>query len=352
MKLAVVGGGPIGLFTAISLANEGHVVDLYELGEWPKDKACGQGLMPSGMKLLKSLGIHFKENQDCFPFKGINYKDGPHSLKGLLPRTGFGIERKVLSQKLYQKALEKKNINLFSNSPVSNIYQNKDNVHFSVKDQLVSYDYVFSCDGLNSPLRKALDNRRVRNGTWRLGAREHFDIAPWNDSVEVYWCKGIEAYVTPVSANRIEVAFLWFEDVNLPKMKLRDALFDCFPELQDKLDDQNSLNDFKGHGPFCHQAKTEKVGRVYFLGDAYCFLDGITGEGISLGFKGSKIITENFTKWSLLPRLKFKLLYLHYSLMVNFALLLSYRKRIRRLIFGFFKSFPKGFDFLLKINDL
>lgn len=352
MKVAVVGGGPIGLFTAINLASEGHIVDLYELGDWPKDKACGQGLMPSGMLLLKGQGIYFEEKKDCYPFKGINYKDGSRSLNGLLPRTGFGIERKILSQKLYEKALEKKNLNLYPDSPVSDLYQTKDKVCFTVKDSKYSYDFVFACDGLNSPIRKALDNRKVRNGTWRLGAREHFDIAPWNDSVEVYWRDGIEAYVTPVSASRIEVAFLWFEDINLPKRKLRDALFELFPDLNLKLDDQRSLNDFKGHGPFCHQAKTEKVERVYFLGDAYCFLDGITGEGISLGFKGSNIIVKNFQNWSLVPRLKFKTLYLHYSIMVKFALFLSYRKRIRHLIFGFFKSFPKGFNFLLKINDL
>ncbi|MCR9205565.1 MAG: FAD-dependent monooxygenase, partial [Halobacteriovoraceae bacterium] len=216
MKLAIIGGGPIGLMTALYLERQGHTVDLFEKGSWPRDKTCGQGIMPSGIKMLNDLGIKFIEGEECRPFKGITYHDGSLTLKGLLPRKGYGIERKVLSQKLIKKIEEKSKIHLFPNTTVTETSNNFEAFKIKVNNEEKIYDYAFACDGMNSLLRKEHHNRQVRKGTWRMGAREHFEIPPWNDKVEVYWSEKVEAYVTPVSDNKVEVAFLWFEDA-LPK---------------------------------------------------------------------------------------------------------------------------------------
>lgn len=351
MKVAVIGGGPVGLVTALYLESLGHSVDIFEKGTWPRDKTCGQGIMPSGIKKLSQLGIDFEPGKDCLPFNGINYIDGPLSLKGFLPKKGYGIERIVLSQKIINKIKEKKHINLFPNTTITETYNHFDKFKIIANDEEKIYDYAFACDGMNSPLRKKYNNRQVRKGVWRMGAREHFNQAPWSEKVEVYWSEKVEAYVTPVSDQKVEVAFLWFEDSIEQGSNLRENLWDNFPELKEKIYFEKSQKDFRGYGPFSTKSKEVKVGRLFFLGDAYCFLDGITGEGLSLGFKGAKVAAQNFSNWSWFSELKFKLHYWHYTFMVNLALSLSHHKRWRRLLFRMFNRIPKGFDFLLSLND-
>ncbi len=352
MKVAVIGGGPVGLVTALYLEKQGYSVDLYEKGKWPRDKTCGQGLMPSGIKILKKLGINFKTDLESRPFNGISYHDGPLSLMGSLPKKGFGIERKILSQKIIDKIREKSNINLYPNTTITETSNNYDMFRIKVDGEHRNYDYAFACDGLNSTLRKTHHNRLVRKGPWRMGAREHFLQAPWSDKVEVYWSEKVEAYVTPVSNTKVEIAFLWFEEALPCGDSLRDTLWKSFPELKEKIHFNKSQGDFRGYGPFSTRSKDIKVGRLFFLGDAYCFLDGITGEGLSLGFKGAQIVANNFSKWNWFSELRFKLHYWHYSFMVTLALTLSHHTRLRRFFFKMFKKVPRGFDFLLSLNDL
>ena len=352
MKVAIIGGGPVGLVMALHLEKHGHQIDLYEKGKWPRDKACGQGIMPSGIKELSDLGVDFTFGKDCMPFSGISYKDGEISVEGTLAERGYGIERTLLSQKIISKIKEKENIFLYSDTKVLETFNQHDQFEIKVESGIKSYDYAFACDGLNSSLRQKYNNQKIQKQNLRMGAREHFNQTPWSDKVEVYWNDRVEAYVTPVSENKIEVAFLWFQKQIEQGQNLRLNLWAQFPELKNKVKFENSQRDFKGYGPFSTRSKKIKVGRLFFLGDAFCFLDGITGEGLSLGFKSSKIVAQNFHRWDFSSELKFKLLYWHYSLMIKLALSLSRKKRWRRFIFKIFGRLPKSFDTMLSLNDL
>ncbi|HEY8736623.1 MAG TPA: FAD-dependent oxidoreductase, partial [Candidatus Dormibacteraeota bacterium] len=55
--VAIVGAGPIGSALALMLARRGQRVLLLEKATFPRDKACGEGLMPAGLAILEELGI-------------------------------------------------------------------------------------------------------------------------------------------------------------------------------------------------------------------------------------------------------------------------------------------------------
>ncbi|MCA9511753.1 MAG: FAD-dependent oxidoreductase, partial [Myxococcales bacterium] len=53
----VVGAGPVGLATAIELARRGARALVVERRAPPLDKACGEGIMPAGVRALEALGV-------------------------------------------------------------------------------------------------------------------------------------------------------------------------------------------------------------------------------------------------------------------------------------------------------
>ena len=72
-RIAVIGAGPSGAVAAYALARRGATVSLFEKSAWPRAKACGDGLTPSSVALLREIGIALPDRP---PF-GATYVTGP-----------------------------------------------------------------------------------------------------------------------------------------------------------------------------------------------------------------------------------------------------------------------------------
>jgi len=96
------GGGIAGSSLAILLGRRGLTVELYERGRFPKEKPCGEGLMPGGVAVLHRLGL--REAVGGAPFYGVRYHFGRQTAQGRFPPTsgfpvaGRGQRRKHLDQ--------------------------------------------------------------------------------------------------------------------------------------------------------------------------------------------------------------------------------------------------------------
>ena len=89
----VVGGGPVGLAAAIEARRRGLDVVVLEPREGTVDKACGEGLMPGALALLRAWDV----DPPGHPLRGISYRSGAghvdHLFRG---EPGRGVRRTVL----------------------------------------------------------------------------------------------------------------------------------------------------------------------------------------------------------------------------------------------------------------
>ena len=86
----IVGGGPAGLAAAIAARLAGLTVVVAEAMAPPIDKACGEGIMPDGLRALARLGVEVPTAQTA-PFCGIRFLDSQSAVCARIPqRSGPG----------------------------------------------------------------------------------------------------------------------------------------------------------------------------------------------------------------------------------------------------------------------
>ena len=368
--VAIAGGGPAGLAAAIRAAQKGLAAVVLERSEAPPDKACGEGLMPSGARELSLLGARIETAQ---PFLGIRYlQDGSvieARFRGGAP--GLGIRRTVLSRALQERA-----ISLGAEvrrATVQSARAGPRSIEAMTDAGAVEARLLVAADGLHSPLRRAAgleeagprprasDAQRAGLGprasglgpvdNLRFGIRRHFVVEPWSDFVEVYWAEGVEAYVTPVGPRSMNVAFLSGRGAGFDELLLR------FPALQKRLGNARAESEARGAGPLLQRVRARRAERLALLGDAAGYVDAITGQGLSLAFAGAAILIEALPpdlSQDLSPALArydraLRSRWLRYALPAQALVALSRRPALRRRALRSVASVPGAFGALVRV---
>ena len=115
-----------------------------------------------------------------------------------------------------------------------------------------------------------------------MGARFHLPYSIPQERVQVHWARNVEMYLTP-SGSRTEVAFLWYK--NQFDGQWQQNFQNKFRKI---IPPDEYPKRIEAWGPFGEKLKNPVYDeRTIFLGDSYYFLDGITGEGLSLAFESA-----------------------------------------------------------------
>ena len=268
IDLLIAGGGPIGLATAIEARLAGLDVVIVEPRDSLIDKACGEGLMPEAVHLLDSLGVR----PNGIDFFGIRYLAGESSIAARFTQgRGMGVRRTELYEVLHQRAFE------------LGVRWQKDKVsEISQSDHWVDAAglrcrYLIAADGLHSTVRSSLGLNKIKSGARRYGLRQHFQVAPWTDLVEVHWLANAELYVTPVSEDTVGIAVLGEPPLNLA------AVIAALPKVAKKLSGAQAVSEIRGAGPLRQNSSARTNGRTLLVGDASGYVDALTGEGLRIG---------------------------------------------------------------------
>lgn len=297
----IVGGGPAGSALAVQLGRRGLTVDLLERDRFPRDKPCGEGILPGGVEVLKSMGL--EEPLSGHKLTGVEYHVGKHQVRAGFgvaadgsERFGLGQRRQLLDNLLWETAKATTGVTVHQGvSATRTLIEGGRVVGVISKGVERRARWVVGADGASSALRRSLQLERIDEPK-RVGVRVHFrNISPEAQihDIQVFLRPGYEVYVTPLPDRQLLVAALtcegnaaklrnnfWFWCANEPLLRswLRGAV------QSSPLMGRTSLRRRLAALPLPHG--------LTFIGDAAGSSDPITAGGISLALRDAELLAQ------------------------------------------------------------
>lgn len=296
--VAIAGAGPAGSALAIHLRRAGLSVALLDRAEFPRPKACGEGLFPAGVVALRGLGVD--PDEVGIPLHGVRFLAGRASVEAPLSpmgSPGYGVRREALDALLVEQA-RVAGAAVHSGVKVSGMSARRGRVAALRTDAGDVEAAVFvAADGLQSRLRRLAGLDAPRIGS-RFGVTGHVALLrPIEPVVQVFFERGYELYVTPVGPTEANVALLTRRTgmrrfAGNPARGLGEVIAAC-PALPGAV----LRGDALAAGPFPRGARRPWRANLLLVGDAAGFYDGITGEGMTAALLSAPLAAEAIVRY-------------------------------------------------------
>ena len=297
----IAGGGIAGSTLAILMGRAGLRVELFERDDFPREKPCGEGLMPAGVAVLERLGLMGAVGG--VPLSGVRYHfrgtiaTGPFPSVNGVASTGLAQRRAVLDRVLFEAAAATPGVTARTRAVVEAPIVERGRVAgLLVNGTARRAPLTVAADGAQSPLRRALGLDRATRRR-RVGMRAHFqlapgvEVAPW---VDILLGADHELYVAPLPQGELLVAALAdTRAVDAPAEALFERWCHAQPWLADRLRGARRLTRLRGVSSLTVGARRGFAPGVVLLGDAAGSLDPITGGGMTHALECAELLARD-----------------------------------------------------------
>jgi geranylgeranyl reductase family protein len=319
-EVVVVGGGPGGASCAARLAELGHDVLVVDQSEFPRDKACGDGLSVMCAEYMDQFLDLGDLLDDSFGITGIrlnfDFKEAMVKKYSPKPRRiwhSYCVTRLDLDVAILEAA-KARGARLLTARAEEPVLDGDDLVGVKVRGRgvegVVAARHLVAADGATSRMRRKLGLGKPQHGLSVYGLRQYFRtenaLDPYFDFYGPVEFRNFAlvgyAWAFPIEERVANFGIGYFRTDGMREVPPMRDLFDQFLETV-RLRLPARFGDFEPIGKQlgspvgigfssarCH------VNGIYFVADAARTTDPFTGEGIAYALEGGKLIAERVSR--------------------------------------------------------
>ena len=312
-KVIVIGGGPVGLVTALLLADAGVATTVVERALAPGDLPRAISLQDESFRVFEQLGIADALKAESLLDTGSRYfglngrllaeaKPTPSRL-GHPAKTQF--DQPILEQLLFDRAVEHPGVTLLLGAEATAIAHDANGATVHIKERgatrQLSAEWLVGADGGRSFTRSALGIRLDgRTQTQRWIVVDLLNERTQHEPFAEFHCDGKRPYVLVPGVNgRLRIEFMLFAHEDPDEMTTPTTIRNrVVPAFRSKLlpGDVRRAAVYVAHQRVAHNYRS---GRAFLVGDAAHLMPPFAGQGLNAGVRDAANLA-----WKLIEAIK------------------------------------------------
>jgi geranylgeranyl reductase family protein len=314
-EVVIVGAGPSGSVAAIALAKKGRDVLLLDRQEFPRDKACGDGIPAGAVEVLYSLGLEerFRE-ANFYPVDSLLLSSPREYVleAELTPGKRFGALSYVVPRLRFDALIQEYAVDSgveFIKARVKGAIVEDNQVKgvvASVKgsEEEIRAKVVIGADGVTSTIARAVRPDKHKDSHRAVALRCYIqDIEELPHKVEFYLYRGIlpgYAWIFPLGEGQANLGLGMRLDKFRKSNRTLEEMVDVFlemPSIKKRLSRGGDLQDISvWQLNFGSQDMKRAYNGALLIGDAAGLINPLTGGGIHNGLQSAIIAADVIDK--------------------------------------------------------
>ncbi len=295
-QVGIIGGGLAGFCAALHLNKLGISTILWEKGEYPRHKVCGEYVSNETLQYLDYLGYDpFSDGAVRIDHFRVSHWNGDIT-ETHLDQGAFGLSRYVFDHALYQLAI-KKNIEVQLQTNVTGYKKTADG--FEVKtsnNRTYQCNILISAHGKKSNIDRIMDREFFQKDADYLGVKYHFKYEIPSNEVSLHNFETGYCGVSMAENKIINVCYLSTKSA-LKKFGSIEALEKNLlwknPFLNDLFNKgENLFSEPKVISDFSFKPKNPVEDQVLMVGDAAGLITPLCGNGMAMAIHGAFLVSR------------------------------------------------------------